>query len=249
MNRPLCRHLAYLGAPRKLSELLYTPPHSLCHQAYQPKDMRRGGTINADGFGVGWYTGDTTVRYRRHTPIWNDADLPGIADGVGTTAMLAAVRSATVGMPVSDGACAPFTDGRWLFSLNGSIKGWPDSVAELARKLPVTTVMSMDAPTDAAFLWILLRERLRDNDPAEAVRGVTAELVAAAPGSRLNLLLTDGSRAVATTWWHALSVHRDSRGVTLASEPLDEGPAWRAVDDRKLVTATASDFEISDLNV
>src|SRR6266540_1883474 len=93
----MCRHLAYLGPPIPLSRLLFEPPHALVHQSWAPKDMRGGGTINADGFGVGWYPdGATTpVRYRRACPMWTDPDLPALAAVTIAGAILAAVRSAT----------------------------------------------------------------------------------------------------------------------------------------------------------
>ena len=56
-------------------------------------------------------------------------------------------------MPVADAACAPFTDGTWLFSHNGRVDGWPHSVAGLAKTLDVTDLLTMDAPTDSALLW------------------------------------------------------------------------------------------------
>src|SRR5262245_18427131 len=99
--------------------------------------MRGGGTVNADGFGVGWYPGGgDPVRYRRDRPLWTDADLPALARATTAAAVLAAVRSATVGMPVTESAAAPFAEGRWLFSHNGVVRGWPDSVAALAAPLP-----------------------------------------------------------------------------------------------------------------
>ncbi|HEX2419812.1 MAG TPA: ergothioneine biosynthesis protein EgtC, partial [Micromonosporaceae bacterium] len=61
----MCRHLLWLGQSVTLSALLLDPPHSLLRQSWAPRDMRGGGTINVDGFGVGWYQGDTPVRYRR----------------------------------------------------------------------------------------------------------------------------------------------------------------------------------------
>src|SRR5256886_17669842 len=45
----VCRHLGYLGPPIPLSTVLFEPPHSLAHPSFAPKDMRRGGTLNADG--------------------------------------------------------------------------------------------------------------------------------------------------------------------------------------------------------
>ncbi|GAA2712138.1 ergothioneine biosynthesis protein EgtC [Micromonospora olivasterospora] len=239
----MCRHLAYLGPPVPLGALLLDPPHSLLRQSWAPRDMRGGGTVNADGFGVGWYPpdGGPPVRYRRGTPIWSDATLPELAAATTSGGVLAAVRSATVGMPVLDTAAAPFAEGPWLFSHNGVIRGWPDSVAGLAGRLPVRDLLTLDAPTDSALLWALVRHRLRAGaEPARAVAETVAAVAAAAPGSRLNLLLTDGQTVVASVAGHALSVRRRPGAVLLASEPYDDDPGWQAVPDGRLVVATAA---------
>ena len=60
-------------------------------------------------------------------PIWTDPSLADVAGEIHSGAVLAAVRNATAGMPVGEGACAPFSDGRWLFSHNGRVSGWPGS--------------------------------------------------------------------------------------------------------------------------
>ena len=246
----MCRHLGYLGPPIPLSTVLFDAPHSLSRQSWAPKDMRRGGTINADGFGVAWYADATVVRYRRGCPLWTDADLPALAAATPAGAFVAAVRSATVGMPVTETAAAPFTDGRFLFSHNGAIVGWPDSVAELAGRLPTRDLLTLDAPTDAALLWALVRHRLRAGaEPAKAVLDTVADVSAAAPGSRLNLLLSDGATLVATTLGHALSVRTGPGAVLVSSEPLDDDPAWRPVPDGKLVVATPSTVDIDELRL
>ena len=54
----MCRHLAYVGPPVTLADLVLHQPHSLLHQSFAPTDMRGGGSINADGFGIGWLVGD-----------------------------------------------------------------------------------------------------------------------------------------------------------------------------------------------
>ena len=243
----MCRHLAYLGTPVPLAQLLFEAPHALARQAWAPRDMRGGGTINADGFGVAWYPGDGAdpVRYRSAAPLWSDAALPELAAHTVSGGVLAAVRSATVGMPVVATAAAPFAEGPWLFSHNGVVLGWPDAVTGLAARLPVRDLLTLDAPTDAALLWALVRDRLRAGIPAgKAVAETVALVSAAAPGSRLNLLLTDGTTIVATTVGHALSVRRYDTGVLVSSEPLDDDPAWRPVPDRALVTATTDDFDL-----
>jgi glutamine amidotransferase len=237
----MCRHLAYLGPPVPLSDLLFAPPHGLVEQSWAPRDMRGGGTVNADGFGVGWYAPDGPVRYRRPTPIWSDTTLPGLAAAIRSTAVLAAVRSATVGMPVTEAAAAPFGEGRRLFSHNGVVTGWPGSVAKLASGLPTTDLLTFDAPTDAALLWALVRDRLRAGaDLAESLGGVVTEVDRAAPGSRLNLLLTDGVTIAATAAGHALSVRRRAADVVVASEPFDDDPGWQPIPDRTLLVATAT---------
>jgi len=99
----------------RLSDLLFDPPHSLARQSWAPRDMRGGGTINADGFGVVWYDTATghPVRYRRDRPLWSDADLPALAGAVRAGAVLAAVRSATVGMPVTAAWPSNLATPRW----------------------------------------------------------------------------------------------------------------------------------------
>jgi len=245
----MCRHIAYVGAPVRLADLLLTPEHSLLRQSWAPRDMRGGGTVNADGYGIGWYAGGADpVRLRRAGPMWTDATLPALAEEIRADGVLAAVRSATVGMPVVETACAPFTDGSWLFSHNGLVRGWPSSVAALAARLPVTDLLLMDAPTDSALLWALLRARLAAGEKAaDAVAALVTEVAEFAPESRLNLLLTDGTQVVGTAWTHALWVRALDDAVVVASEPYDEEPGWQEVPDGHLVTAAPSAVDITRL--
>ena len=266
----MCRHVAYIGPPTRLGTLLLDAPHGLLHQSYAPSDMRGGGTVNADGFGAGWYPSgaaagaapdaaprdvpgdDPTAgpaRYRSDRPLWADTGFAALAAVTSTTGLLAAVRSATPGMPVTSTAAAPFAEGRWLFSHNGVIRGWPAAVAGPAAELPVTDLMTLDAPTDSALLWALVRHRLRaGDDPAAVLVDVVRSVDGAAPGSRLNLLLTDGTAIWATTWTHALSVRWEEGAVTVASEPSDASIGWVAVPDRSLVVATPHRCDIRPLD-
>jgi gamma-glutamyl hercynylcysteine S-oxide hydrolase len=257
----VCRHLAYLGPPVTLAALLLDPPHGLLHQSYAPADMRGGGTVNADGFGAGWYppravlpagAGDVVpappARYRSDRPIWTDTGFAALAAVTVGAAVLAAVRSATGGMPVTTTGAAPFADGPWLLSHNGVVRGWPDSVTGIAAALPVRDLLTLDAPTDAALLWALVRHRLRQgDDPGVALAETVLTVAAAAPGSRLNLLLTDGTAVWATTWTHALSVRATPGAVTVVSEPTDAGPGWASVPDRHLVVATPDRCDVRPL--
>ncbi len=129
----MCRHLAYLGPPVSLRSLLTDPPHSLYRQSWAPRRQRHG-TVNADGFGVGWYADGDPVpaRYRRGGPIWADLSLPDIARVTRSGAVLAAHRSATPATRDGDKAAPRVADDRWLFRHNGSIGVWAESAARLA---------------------------------------------------------------------------------------------------------------------
>ncbi len=188
------------------------------------------------------------ARYRSDRPMWTDTGFAALAAVTVGTAVLAAVRAATVGMPVTTTGAAPFAEERWLFSHNGVVFGWPDSVAGLAAALPVRDLLTLDAPSDAALLWALVRHRLRQgHDPAAALVDTVVAAQAAAPGSRINLLLTDGATVWATTWTHSLWVRAAHDSVTVSSEPTDDAPGWAEVPDRHLLVAAPARCELRPL--
>jgi glutamine amidotransferase len=132
---------------------------------------------------------------------------------------VAAVRSATIGMPIEPSASAPFTDGTWLLSHNGVVDR---AVLPLSAKAESTV--------DSALLAALIFDRGLD-----VLGDTVAEVGAADPNARLNILACNGSRLLATTWGDTLSVLRRADGVVVASEPYDDDPAWEEVPDRHLV--------------
>jgi gamma-glutamyl hercynylcysteine S-oxide hydrolase len=245
----MCRHLAYLGPPVSLRSLLIDPPHGLYTQAWAPR-LQRNGTVNADGFGVGWYAAGDPVpaRYRRAVPIWDDPSLPDVARVTAPSAVLAAVRNATPGTALGEAAAAPFASGPWLFSHNGFLIGWPASAAALGAA-PPEALLSMEAMTDAAFLWLLVLRRLQAGAPADAALATTIETVEAAGGTgRFNFLLTDGTSIAATTAGNSLWYRHAGGAVTVASEPSDGDPGWTEVPDRQVLTATPSHVTVRPLS-
>ena len=228
----MCRHLAWLGRPRSLAELVLEPPSSLLVQSYAPR-RQRYGTVNADGWGVGFYVPGRTepARWRSARPLWGDASFASLAPVIESGCVLAAVRSATVGMPIEDSAAAPFTDGRWLLSHNGRVE---------RAVLPASA--AAESTVDSALLAALVFQR-----GPERLADVVREVAAADPAARLNLLATDGTRLVATTWGDTLSVLTTEDGVALASEPWDDDPAWTDVPDRHLVVATPDGVSLEEI--
>ena len=50
----MCRWLAYVGSPIGLDQILLRPEHSLLTQSRHARESTF--EVNADGFGIGWYT-------------------------------------------------------------------------------------------------------------------------------------------------------------------------------------------------
>jgi gamma-glutamyl hercynylcysteine S-oxide hydrolase len=246
----MCRHLAYLGPPSSLADLVVRPASGLYEQSWAPR-MQRHGTVNADGFGLGWYPtgpGDEQLpaRYRRAVPIWADVNLPDLARAVHSTAVLAAVRDATEGTAQDETAAAPYADGRMLFSHNGAVPGWERLVEELGVPMEPAELLGLEARCDSALLWALLTRRIREGEPAEdALAWLTGRVAEIRPGARLNFLLTDGRTIWATHCGDTLWYRTGPSSVRVASEPdaaphEDDEAGWQEVPDDSLLVATVS---------
>jgi len=228
----VCRHLAWLGAPRSLGDLVLQPPHGLLVQSYAPRRQRHG-LMNADGWGAGFYAPPRPepARWRSNRPLWGDASFASVAPVISSHCVLAAVRSATAGMPADETAAAPFQSGRWLLSHNG--------VVDRAVLGPhPDTESACDSALLAAHLFAFGPERVADFVTALGKRD---------PGARLNLLLTDGQKILATRWGDSLSVLVADDGVVVASEPYDDDPRWADLPEHHLVEATADTVAVTQL--
>jgi gamma-glutamyl hercynylcysteine S-oxide hydrolase len=227
----MCRHLGWLGRAITLSSLVLDPPHSLRVQSYAPRRQKHG-LMNADGWGVGFFDGDVPRRWRSPAPLWGDVSFDSVAPALRSHCVVAAVRSATVGMPIEASATAPFTDGRWLLSHNG--------VVDRAVLPPGSSAESVcDSAILAATIFANGLDTLGDTIVA---------IGAADPDARLNVLAANGSRLLATVWGDTLSILRRDDGVLLASEPYDDDYDWEDVPDRHLVEVTAMGATLTPLD-
>jgi glutamine amidotransferase len=164
--------------------------------------------------------------------------------------VLAAVRCATEGTDLGPAAVAPFTSGPWLFSHNGKVEGWPDSVAGLAATLPVSALLGLEARVDSALLWALVRHRLEFGvDPAQALADTVLALRTAGVTGRFNFLLTDGRVIAATAAGDTLWYRSGPAGsfVEVVSEPGDDEPGWTEVPDDCVVDATRQQVSVAEL--
>ena len=239
----MCRHTAWLGRPRTLSELVVDPPYGLLRQSWQPRRQQHG-TVNADGFGVGWYSAERPepARYRRSGPIWQDRSFHSLAAHVRSGCVLAAVRSATAGTPCGEEACAPFlVGGNVLLSHNGALP--VDALAPLVSSAELARIGST---VDSAFLAALVAARLDQGLPA-ALAGAVSAAAQVAPGARLTLLATDGRTVCATAWGDTLCWRVVDGGAVVASEPSDDEPGWVEVAEHSLLTLSGDGCTVTAL--
>ena len=240
----MCRHLARLGEPVSLEEALLDPPHGLLRQSWAPREQEHG-TVNADGFGVGWYDPVRTspARYRRAVPMWADPSFASIAGVVRSGCLLAAVRSATAGTPGDESACAPFQLGDVLLSHNGRV-----DVAAVAPEVPSAALAALGSTVDSAYVAALVLTRLEAGEPLTGALPAAARTVGRLdPAARVNLLATDGTCLVAVTAGDTHVLRAGSTDVVVASEPYDDGPGWERVPDRSVLHATPARWTLEDL--
>ncbi|CQD22087.1 glutamine amidotransferase [Mycobacterium lentiflavum] len=235
----MCRHLGWLGADVSVSSLILDPPFALRVQSYSPRRQKHG-LMNADGWGVGFFDrssgglaeGGVPRRWRSTSPLWGDTSLESVAPALRSGCVVAAVRSATIGMPLDVSATAPFTDGQWLLSHNGVVD---------RGVLPLTA--TAESVCDSAMLAATIFSL-----GLEVLGATIAQIGTLDPNARLNILAANGSRMLATAWGDTLSILRRDDGVVLASEPYNDDSEWEDVPDHHLVEVSAKGVTMTPLD-
>lgn len=255
----MCRLVAYLGESVPLDEIVLAPPHSLRQQSFAARELLRG-TVCADGFGVGWYAeGDPEpALYRRECPIWADPDLGGVLRVTRSGCMVASVRNATpqVGH-VGAAAVQPFAQGRYLFSHNGFVDSFTDRARDLRVLLPDDLYAAHRGGGDSETLFMIVLAHVREagGDLVEGTAAALAHVARLAPGSALNVVVTDGQVLVASRFRaddgeaDSLYCARGDGGFLIASEPLADTPSWESVAAGTLLVSNGSSDRTVTLEV
>ncbi len=159
--------------------------------------------------------------------------------------MLAAVRSATAGTEPGPAAAAPYAEGRWLFSHNGAVPGWPGPLAGLAAGLPAADLLTLEARCDSALLWALVLQRLRAGHSAGRRAGRHHRAAGRRAGARpiqppADRRRDDRRHAAGDT----LCYHAGPGGVLVASEPDGGAEGWIGVPDGSVLEASAGSVSV-----
>jgi len=245
----MCRLAAYLGPSLSLKSFLLDPPHSLVKQSWAPREMSEA-VLNADGFGIGWYTdpGQPATYLNTH-PIWSDANLPSLARSLENTLWTACVRSATPGQLTGLNNTQPFTQDNLLFMHNGYIKDFRASCKIRFNEYLAPEYRSdINGNTDSEYIFAVFRQLLAQHagDASLALKQTVADintLVADVP-ALFNLTIADGDKLYALR--HAINDQSPSlyysenaeslgKGSVIASEPLTDSDEWHEFPEGHLL--------------
>ena len=167
----MCRWLAYKGSPVLLTDVLYTPVHSLIDQSLHSK--LGAETTNGDGFGIGWYgAGPVPGIFRSIEPAWNDDNLRELAGHVRSPLFFAHIRAA-IGSAVQQTNCHPFRHGRWLWMHNGFVGDFAAVKRDLVLAVDESLFPEIKGQADTEVLFYLaLTFGLEDNPPEAVARTI-----------------------------------------------------------------------------
>lgn len=252
----MCRFVAYLGQPTTLEHVISKPNHSLIVQSYKPLEMT-SGTVNADGFGVGWYNrivDPTPCVYTSIAPIWSDRNLPSLSRHIASECIFANVRGATPGLPVDQSNCQPFAYQRFMCMHNGYIENFRFTLMRQMREtLRDEYYTAIGGSTDSEHIFALFLNYLHGQSTTlaaivaalqETISRITAWADKLDIRVALNLALTDGeclvasrfaNRGLAPSLYYTQDTGIFSRAGVIASERLWEGKDWVAIPEASIV--------------
>lgn len=224
----MCRFVYYRGEPIKLSALITEPAHSIIHQSYHSKE--REEPLNGDGFGIAWYApseSDKPAIFKDVTPAWNNHNLEQLAGVIRSSCIIAHVRAATPGLPVTQLNCHPFSWQSFSFAHNGEVAGFSTMRRQIQSRLSQEAYDLLQGSTDSEHLFALFVDRYLQYQQQSKLEAMAAalqdtisivEMLREENGiqevSRLNLVLTDGELTAITRFVspgeqdpHSLYVH------------------------------------------
>ena len=250
----MCRFLAWAGASRYLDELVMNQEQSLVEQS---RNAVIGKTpINADGFGLAWYsTRATPCFYKDTNPAWSDANLRQVTHHTRSKLFLAHVRAST-GTATSRNNCHPFGCGRWSFMHNGQVGGHEHIRQDLDGMIPSDLYKHRLGATESEAIFLIAYGEGLEMDPIAAMlRAVErVESLSRKKGSlpflRFAACWSDGERLFAARYASdrfapSLYYRRCDDGIIVSSEPLDaQGNEWIEIPARTAIETRGDDIVV-----
>jgi len=210
----MCRFVLYMGPEIRMGSLITEPAHSIIVQSYQSEE--REEPLNGDGFGVAWYPpepGAAPAVFKSVSPAWNNQNLLNLSPVIHSQCILAHVRAASSGLPVTRLNCHPFAWERFAFMHNGGIGQYQTVKRQLRGMLSDSSYDWVQGTTDSETIFALFVDHysaLSGQDSADKMATAlltTIESIESlrksaglTAGCNLNLAVTDGRSAVVSRY-------------------------------------------------
>lgn len=241
----MCRFTLYLGPPIALSSLITEPAHSLIHQSFESRE--REEPLNGDGFGLAWYVPGMSERpavFRSISPAWSNRNLLELCRVTKSHCLLAHVRAATRGIPVTETNCHPFTHERFAMMHNGDVGSFHLMRRKIIGELSESAFHVVQGTTDSEHLFGMFL----DEHAAVAAGSSTGDSLAAAlertlrriaahgqaigsdEPSFLNVAVSDGRHAAASRCTTDPRGRADSLYVHTGRRYVCEGGVCRMIE-------------------
>ena len=164
----MCRWIAYRGETITLER---TSPRRRIRCWRKASTRMNGiGTINGDGFGLGWYgVHEDPGIYREVRPAWSDENMRHLCRHIRSHLFFAHVRAST-GTPSTRPNCHPFSHGRWMFMHNGQIGDWSRIRRRVEGMIPDAFYASRIGTTDSEAVFLAILGAGADDDPIAATK-------------------------------------------------------------------------------
>lgn len=155
----MCRFVLYMGPELGMSSLVTEPAHSIVVQSYRSEE--REEPLNGDGFGVAWYPLNESIMpgvFRSLSPAWSNRNLASLARVIRSQCMLAHVRAASPGLPVTELNCHPFVRDQFCFMHNGGIGNFSRVKRKMSRMLSDSSYDWIKGTTDSEYIFALFAD-------------------------------------------------------------------------------------------
>ncbi len=240
----MCRFVLYQGPPLTLASLVVDPKNSIIHQSLSASET--DDPLNGDGFGVGWYAPEISPEpavFKSFTPAWSNRNLTDLARVTRSPCVMAHVRAATPGLPVSELDCHPFACGPFAMMHNGDLGGFRTIRRTMLDSLTDRAFQSVHGGTDSEHMFAMVLDRLwesKETQPLErlaaALQGMVRDVHTMARRARaegksyLNIALSDGAHSVACRFTNDDPVHASSLYLHTGRRYVCDGDVCRMVD-------------------
>ena len=273
----MCRWLIYFGNEILLNKILFNGENSIIKQSYKKtftpfleEPNKRNHEINADGFGIGWYSKniiEPCLYISTNTP-WSDINIKRLSKHISSNLIFAHIRAIK---PLSSSIvheynCHPFIHKNFMFMHNGDLKNFLSFKKKIIYDLKDNVFNIIKGNTDSEYVFSIFLNFL-SNDKFEnggdidinefktlvlktinKIESYQSEI----PMS-MNFAFTDGKTIICTRYINSdeeppsLYFRFLDETIIVSSEPVDYIDNWNYISKNNLIIYNKNSITIEEI--